>query len=145
VVTAEARSAIESAELLVLAPSNPFLSIGAILAVPGITEAMLAAPATVVAVSPIVGGAALRGPADRLLQTLGGEASALGVARHYQERHAGLVDALVIDTLDAAATEPIRAAGLAVQVTDSVMRDHADRRRLADAILDRWSPRVSGR
>jgi LPPG:FO 2-phospho-L-lactate transferase len=82
---------------------------------------------------------ALRGPADQLLQTLGGEPSAAGVARHYQERHPGLVDALVIDTLDAAASEPIRAAGMAVQVAGTVMRDEADRRRLADAILDRWA------
>ena len=132
--TAEVLGAIEAADLMVLAPSNPFLSIGAILAVPGIADALAGAPAPVVAVSPIVGGVALRGPADRLFETLGGEASALGVARHYQERYPGLVDALVIDTVDAAASDGIRDAGLEVLVTDTVMRDHADRERLAATI-----------
>ena len=98
------------------------------------------ARAPVVAVSPIVGGAALRGPADRLFETLGGEASALGVARHYQDRYPGLVDALVIDDVDAAASDAIRDAGLEVLVTGTVMLDHADRERLATTILDHWLP-----
>ena len=100
---------------------------------------MLSARAPVIAVSPIVGGAALRGPADRLFETLGGEASALGVARHYQDRYPGLVDALVIDAVDEGATASIEDVGLQVLVTGTVMRDHADRERLATTILDRWS------
>ncbi len=135
--TPEVLRAIASADLLVFAPSNPYLSIGVILAVPGVVEALRSAPAPVVAVSPIVAGAAIRGPADQLFQTLGGEASALGVARLYQERHPGLLDLLVIDTLDDALAEPIRATGIEVLVTDTVMRDHADRERLARTILDR--------
>jgi LPPG:FO 2-phospho-L-lactate transferase len=135
--TPEVLRAIASADLVVFAPSNPYLSIGVILAVPGIVEALHSAPAPIVAVSPIVAGAAIRGPADQLFQTLGGEASALGVARLYQERHPGLLDLLVIDTLDGELAEPIRATGTEVLVTDTVMRDHADRERLARTILDR--------
>ena len=138
--TGEVLAAIAAADLLLLAPSNPFLSIGAILAVPGIIEALLRAPAPVVAVSPIVGGAALRGPADRLFETLGGEASALGVAQHYQARYPGLVDALVIDLVDAGAGGAIRDSGLDVLVTGTVMRDEGDRERLATTVLDHWAP-----
>ena len=136
--TPEVLGAIAAADLIVFAPSNPYLSIGAILAVPGIADAIRGATARVVAVSPIVAGAAIRGPADRLFQTLGGEASALGVARLYQERYPGLLDALVIDTLDGGLADSVRATGLGVLVTDTVMRDHADRGRLATTILDRW-------
>jgi LPPG:FO 2-phospho-L-lactate transferase len=136
--TPEVLEAITGSVLLVLAPSNPYLSIGAILAVPGISDAIRSAPAQVVAVSPIVAGTAIRGPADRLFQTLGGEASALGVARLYQEQHPGLLDALVIDTLDADLAGPVRATGLDVLVTDTVMHDHADRERLATTLLGRW-------
>lgn len=138
--TTEVMDAISAADLLVIAPSNPFLSIGTILAVPGITGALLSSRARVVAVSPIVGGIALRGPADRLFETLGGSASALGVAQHYQERAPGLVDALVIDTQDAAAEASIAGLGMEVMVTGTVMRDHADRERLAGTLLDRWLP-----
>jgi LPPG:FO 2-phospho-L-lactate transferase len=140
--TAEVLDAITGAELIVLAPSNPFVSIGSILAVPGIAAAVTAAPAMVVAVSPIVGGAALRGPADRMLQTVEGrEASAAGVVAHYRERHPGVVDAFVIDTRDAALAAGIRASGPEpVVVLDTVMSDHARREALAGAILDRFLP-----
>ena len=133
--TPEALAAIAAADLLVVAPSNPFVSIGAILAVPGIAEALLAASAPVVAVSPIVGGQALRGPADRMFVSLGGEPSALGVARHYVEQYPGLLDGLVIDRLDsdqAAQIEPLR---LRVLVADTVMRTENDRARLAAEVL----------
>ncbi len=136
--TTEVLEAIASAELTVIAPSNPFLSVGAILAVPGIAAAIIDASAPVIAVSPIVGGAALRGPADRLFQTLGGESSALGVARHYQEHYPGLLDALVIDELDQDAADAVRGLGTEVLVTDTIMRDHADRERLAQMLVDRW-------
>jgi LPPG:FO 2-phospho-L-lactate transferase len=85
-----------------------------------------------------VGGAALRGPADELFRSLGGEASAAGVAAHYQERHPGLLHALVIDEEDADLAGRIRAMGVEPVVAPTVMRDHADRQRLAEAIVTRW-------
>ncbi|MGH2408103.1 MAG: 2-phospho-L-lactate transferase [Candidatus Limnocylindrales bacterium] len=133
--TPEVHAAIAGADVIVVAPSNPYVSIATILAVPGMTPALLAARAPIVAVSPIIAGAAVRGPADRMFTTLGGEASALGVARHYRERHPGLLDGLVIDTADAGQAGAIRKSGLAVQVTGTLMRDEADRRRLAEEIL----------
>jgi LPPG:FO 2-phospho-L-lactate transferase len=138
--TPEVLAAIATARLIVLAPSNPFLSIGTILAVPGIEDALRAAPVPIVGVSPIVGGAALRGPADELFRSLGGEPSAAGVAAHYTERYPGLLDALVIDEQDADLADRVRATGLEPMVAATVMRDHDDRRRLAEAILTRWLP-----
>jgi LPPG:FO 2-phospho-L-lactate transferase len=138
--TPEVLAAVADAQLIVVAPSNPFVSIGTIMAVPGVEGALRAAPAPIVAVSPIVGGQALRGPADRMFQTLGGEASAVGVARHYAERYPGLVDALVIDVVDADQAPGVEACGTAVQVAETVMIDHDARRRLAGAILERWLP-----
>ncbi len=138
--TPEVLDALAGAELILLAPSNPFLSIGTILAVPGIGDALLAVAAPVVGVSPIVGGAALRGPADELFRSLGGEPSAAGVAAHYQQRYPGLLDALVIDTQDAALVDAVRATGIEPLVSSTVMRDHADRQRLAEVILARWLP-----
>src|ERR1700693_5628135 len=93
-----ALAAIATAELVVIGPSNPIVSIGPILALPGMREAMLASPAPRLGVSGIVAGRALRGPADRMLTSLGHESSALGVARLY----AGLVQRFVIDEADAA-------------------------------------------
>lgn len=138
--TSEVLEAIASAELVVLAPSNPFLSIGPILAVPGIEQALTATGAPVVGVSPIVGGVALRGPADELFRSLGGEPSAAGVAAHYQEHHPGVLDALVLDVQDAALEDRVRATGIEPIVLPTVMRDHPDRQRLAEAILARWLP-----
>jgi LPPG:FO 2-phospho-L-lactate transferase len=110
--------------------------------VPGIADAIAAAPAPVVAVSPIVSGAALRGPADRMLQTIEGrEASASGVVAHYRERHPGLVDAFVIDERDAPQADAIRAAGPeTLHLLDTVMTSHAIRESLATAILERFLP-----
>jgi LPPG:FO 2-phospho-L-lactate transferase len=136
--TPETLDAIGAADLLVVAPSNPFLSIGTILAVPGVAEALLAAPVPVVGVSPIVGGAALRGPADELFRSLGGEASAAGVAAHYQERWPGLLDVLVIDTQDAPLAHRIAQGGVEPVVAETVMGDHEDRQRLAEVLLERW-------
>lgn len=127
--------AIAGAALIAIAPSNPFVSVGPILAVPGILEAIRAASAPVVAVSPIVAGAALRGPADRMLVTLGGEASAAGVARHYAERYPGLLDALVIDRRDQAHAPAIEALGIRVRVAETVMVDGETRVALARQVL----------
>ena len=118
-----------------MAPSNPIVSIGPILAVPGMAEAIAGARrrgVRVAAVSGIVGGKALKGPADRMLTSLGHESSALGVARLY----AGLVDAFVLDRLDADLADEIGALGLQVVVTDTVMTDDDARQRLASEILE---------
>ena len=133
-ITPEATEAFASAEAIVLCPSNPLVSIGPILAVPGVRAAIEGARARgvlVVGVSPIIGGHALKGPADRMLVSLGHESSALGVARLY----AGLVDALVIDTVDAALAPAIEALGIAAPVTDTIMADDESRRRLAAETL----------
>jgi LPPG:FO 2-phospho-L-lactate transferase len=134
---AEARSmaaaleAIESADLIVICPSNPIVSVGPILAVPGYREALRGASAPVVAVSPIVGGKALKGPADKMLASLGHEVSPVGVARLYNE----LVDGIVIDETDASLAPKIEALGMQVLTTKSVMGDANDRRRLAEETL----------
>lgn len=129
--TAEVLGAIEGAELIVFAPSNPFVSVGTILAVPGMLRALSAAKAPIVAVSPIVGGQALRGPADRMFESLGGEASAAGVGHHYAERYPGLVDTLFIDELDAAALPQIEALGIRALTAQTVMQTDSDRAALA--------------
>ncbi|HEX6289654.1 MAG TPA: 2-phospho-L-lactate transferase [Herpetosiphonaceae bacterium] len=130
-ISASVADALRQARAIVFCPSNPIVSIGPILAVAGMREALGAARAPKVAVSPIVGGKALRGPADRMLADLGYEVSALGVARMYQ----GLIDGLVIDTADAALHAPIAALGMRVLVTHTVMHDERDRRSLAEQVL----------
>ncbi|HEX7171418.1 MAG TPA: 2-phospho-L-lactate transferase [Candidatus Limnocylindria bacterium] len=124
--------AIGEADLLVIGPSNPIVSIGPIVALPGIREALLEASAPTVAVSPIIAGRALKGPADRMLASLGHEPTSLGVARIYD----GLADRFVIDEADAALGHHIQSeTGLAVSVLPTVMRSDGDRRALAVAIL----------
>jgi LPPG:FO 2-phospho-L-lactate transferase len=122
-----ALAALESAEAIVFCPSNPIVSIGPILAVPGMRDALEAATAPIVAVSPIVGGEALKGPAAQMLAGLGHEVSAAGVAAIY----AGLVDGMIIDRLDEALAPRIEALGMRVHVTETIMRSDADRAELA--------------
>ena len=136
----EVLAAIATADLIVVAPSNPFVSVGTILAVPGMLAALTAAAAPVVAVSPVVGGKALRGPADRMLESLGGRATAGGVVEHYQEHYPGLVDVFVLDETDASDAAAL-AADTRVELLPTVMRSHDDRRRLAEAILAAHLPR----
>lgn len=124
--------AIAQAEAVLIAPSNPIVSVGTILSVPGVRAALAATPAPVVAVSPIVGGAAIKGPAAPLMRALGFEVSAYGVALCYRD----LLDALVIDNADAALADQIRDLGLGVVVTDTIMRGPAEKRALALAALD---------
>lgn len=134
-MTPEAEAAFSGADAVVICPSNPLVSIAPILAVPGIRPAIGAARergVRVAAVSPIVGGRALRGPADRMLAALGEEVSALGVARRY----VGLVDAFVIDEADTALATAIERLGLAAIVAPSVMTDDASRAALARVVLD---------
>jgi LPPG:FO 2-phospho-L-lactate transferase len=126
-----ALSAIAEADMIVLCPSNPIVSIGPILAVPGYREALSNTTAPVVAVSPIIGGKALKGPADKMLATLGHEVSAAGVAMIYQ----GMVDGFVIDNADVDLTPRIESLGMRVLSTNSVMGGVDDRQRLAGEIL----------
>jgi LPPG:FO 2-phospho-L-lactate transferase len=133
--THEVLEALSGAQVVVIAPSNPFLSIAPILGLRGVAEALRLGAAPVVAVSPIVAGAALRGPADRIFASLGGEPSALGVARHYVERYPEVVDALVIDRVDRTQAPPIEALGLKVLATGTVMRSESDRERLAGEVV----------
>ena len=109
--------ALADADVVVIAPSNPIVSIGPLLAVPGIVEALRSRRADTVAVSPIVAGAALKGPADRLMRELGHEASVVGVARLYRD----LAATLVVDTADAGLADAVEAEGMACVVTDTIM------------------------
>jgi LPPG:FO 2-phospho-L-lactate transferase len=132
--TPEVLAAIAAADVIVIAPSNPIVSIGPILAVPGVAEALAEArerDVTIVAVSGIIGGKALKGPADRMLASLGHESSALGVARLY----AGIATAFVLDATDAASATSIAELGLRPVVADTIMTDDAARTRVAGEVL----------
>jgi LPPG:FO 2-phospho-L-lactate transferase len=130
--TEEVLAAISGADAIIFCPSNPVVSVGPILAVPRITEALASTSAPKVAVSPIVGGRALKGPADRMLASLGHEVSATGVAGMYT----GLVDGMVVDRIDEDERAGIEALGMRALVTESVMRDAEDRARLALETLE---------
>jgi LPPG:FO 2-phospho-L-lactate transferase len=124
--------AIGQADVVVCAPSNPIVSIGPVLAVPGIRDAVAARRDRVVAVSPIIAGAALKGPADRMLTELGHESSVAGVARMYRD----WCSTLVVDDADAASAAAVEAEGMRCVVTPTVMRDPATSAALARAVLD---------
>ena len=126
-------AALASADAVVVAPSNPIVSIGPVMAVPGVLEAVTARRSSVVAVSPLVGGKALKGPADRLMRELGHEDSVVGVARLY----APYVGTLVIDVADAALAREVEAEGLRCVVTDTIMRDPAAAADLCKVALGR--------
>ena len=112
-----AAHALESSEAVVVAPSNPIVSIGPIRALAGVNHLLAARRESVVAISPIVGGAALKGPADRMLVELGHEPSVVGVARLY----APIASALVIDPVDAHLAAAVEAEGMRAVVTPSIM------------------------
>ncbi|MFN0070105.1 MAG: 2-phospho-L-lactate transferase [Chloroflexota bacterium] len=118
---------IASADTVILCPSNPLVSIGTTLAVPGMRDALRETRATIVAVSPIVGGGTIKGPADRMMRGLGMEVSPVGVARAYED----FLDALVLDEQDAAYAAEIEALGIRARVTDTIMRDIIAKERLA--------------
>jgi LPPG:FO 2-phospho-L-lactate transferase len=124
--------ALAAADVVVLAPSNPLISIGPILAVPGIRHALVQRRERVVAVSPIVAGAALRGPAGGMLRSLGHAVSPVGVARLL----ADVASALVVDVADVDLAREVEDAGVRAIIAPTVMTDHAARRRLAEAVLD---------
>jgi LPPG:FO 2-phospho-L-lactate transferase len=125
--------AIASADTVVVAPSNPIVSIGPVMAVPGVSEAVTARRDAVVAVSPLVGGRALKGPADRLMRELGHDDSVVGVAKLY----APFAGTLVIDGVDAEHAETVRTLGLRCVVTDTIMRDPAAAAALCEVALGR--------
>ena len=124
-------AAISDADCVVVAPSNPIVSIGPVLAVPGVREALEAKRADTVAVSPIVGGAALKGPAARMLEELGHECSAVGVARLY----ASFASTLVIDQVDADLAPAVETSGIRAVVADTIMSDSTRAAAVARATL----------
>ena len=123
----------ETAAILVC-PSNPFVSVDPVLALDGVEAAMHRTRVPVVAVSPIVGGAAIKGPAAKMMAELGMPVTAAGVARHYRERD--LLDGFVIDDADAGQATEIEDLGLPTLVTGTVMETLADRERLAAETID---------
>ena len=124
--------AIRSADLVLLAPSNPVTSIAPILAVPGIREALRESRARSVAVSPIVGDAAVTGPAGTLMAAQGFAVSIAGVADCYHD----FLDLLVVDSKDARAAEDLRKTGMRVHCTPTIMRKNEDRIALAKSVLE---------
>jgi LPPG:FO 2-phospho-L-lactate transferase len=124
-------AAIAEAELVVIGPSNPLVSIGPILAMPAMRQAVESAPGRRLGVSGIVAGKAIRGPADRMLASLGHEATARGVAELYR----GLLDRFVIDEADAELAPAIGELGMEVSVLPTVMRSDEDRAQLARSLV----------
>jgi LPPG:FO 2-phospho-L-lactate transferase len=124
--------AIESADVIVIAPSNPVVSIGPVLAVPGVSEAVCARRDRTVAISPIIGGRALKGPAAELLTGLGWESSVVGIARWYAAEAA----TLVIDEVDAAHAPAVEEEGLRCVVAQTVMHDAVAAAALASVVLE---------
>ncbi len=119
-------------DAIIICPSNPYLSIDPILALPGIRELLKQASAPVLAISPLVGGAAVKGPTAKIMAELGISVSPLAVARHYGD----LLDGFVLDVRDAAIEAELREFGLPTLVTDTLMKTLADRQRLAAETLE---------
>ena len=135
--TAEVLDTLARADVVLVAPSNPIVSIGPIVSVPGMREVFSGSPACVVGVSPIIGGSAVRGMADQLLDGLGIEGTAGGVARHLGARSGGgLLDGWLVDTEDAREVEGIEAAGIRARSVPLWMRDVDTTRQLAADALD---------
>ncbi len=129
--TPAALEAINSADLIVIAPSNPLVSIDPILNIPGIRAAIGAAKARKIAVSPLIDGKTIKGPAAGMMASLGLRADAYGIAGHYQ----GLIDTLVIDHADSALSNQINALNLAAICEHTLMQTRADKIALAQAII----------
>jgi LPPG:FO 2-phospho-L-lactate transferase len=123
--------AILDAEVVVVCPSNPIVSIGTILSVAGVRDALKRTDARVVAVSPIVAGAPLKGPADKMLRAMGLEVSAYGVAKLYSD----FIDTMVIDVKDITQKDRIERLGLSVTVTNTIMKALEDKVSLAKSVL----------
>ncbi|CAN5487905.1 2-phospho-L-lactate transferase [soil metagenome] len=135
--------ALATADLIVLAPSNPVVSIGTILGIPGLREAVRAARAPVVGVSPIIGGAVVRGMADACLTAIAVETDAAAVARHYGVRHGaagdaagdGVLDGWLVDEVDRAAAELLTAEGIETRAIPLLMRDESTSAAIAAAVI----------
>jgi len=117
---------------IVIAPSNPYLSVDPILAVPGIRAAIRDSAAPVIAVSPIVGGAAVKGPTAKIMAELGLEASAMSIARHYHD----LLDGFILDTTDRKLAKQIESPELQVTICDTIMKSAEDKTRLARMVME---------
>ena len=124
--------AIKQAEAILIAPSNPIVSIGSILAVPGIHDALHEASGMIIAVSPIIGGSPIKGPADKLMRGLGIDVSAVGVARCYRD----FLDVMVIDHRDAHLASEIEDLGIPTVTTNTIMSDMAAKVALARSVLE---------
>lgn len=131
-LTASARDALVDSDVVVIAPSNPLVSIGPIRELAGVDDLLASRRKSVVAVSPIVGGAALKGPADRMMSELGFEPSVIGIARLY----ASIADVLVIDSVDAHLASGVERAGMRCLVHPSIMSTPAVAESLASACID---------
>jgi LPPG:FO 2-phospho-L-lactate transferase len=128
---------LHDTDVVILPPSNPVVSVGVILAVPGVADALCETGAPVVGLSPIVGGAPVRGMADACLQAIGVETTAAAVARHYGSRtDVGLLDGWLVDIRDAAAVPGLVAAGFAARAVPLMMTDLAATAAMAQAALD---------
>ncbi len=123
--------AIDAAERIIICPSNPFISIDPVLAVPGVRAAVAGAAASVIAISPIVAGDAIKGPTAKMFRELGVEPSVQAVAERYQD----IVDLMIIDDQDAAATSDLQALGMAVVTSNTIMRTRDDKMALAERAL----------
>ena len=117
---------------VLIAPSNPYVSVDPILNIPGMRDAIFGARAPVVAVSPIIGGQAVKGPAAKMMKELGKDVSVLGIAQHYR----GLIDGLVIDAVDAGSAAEIEDMGISVHVTQTIMSDVQSKIDLSKFCLD---------
>ena len=125
-------SAIMEASAVVICPSNPFISIGPILAVPGVRDAIRKTPATVIAITPIIGGKAVKGPTAEMLRDLGHEVSAAGVARMYE----GLLDIFILDETDSPSAAGIQAIGVQAIAANTRMNTLDDKQALARRVLE---------
>lgn len=139
--TPEALTALAEADIIVFAPSNPLVSIAPTLAIPDIRKAVEEAQAVKIAVSPLIAGKVVKGPADRMMTALGMRADSLGIAEHY----AGLIDLLVIDEADATLSPDIKALGIAPITEAILMKSQADKTRLAEQVIQHaLSAKTSG-
>jgi LPPG:FO 2-phospho-L-lactate transferase len=129
--TQEVVAAIESARAIILAPSNPFVSLGPILQLQGVREMLKSVRQRVAAISPIVGGKPIKGPADAMMRGLGHEVSPLGVARLYQD----FTGVFVLDQIDRRYLESIQQLGMKAVATDTIMTTPAKAARLADVVI----------
>ncbi len=131
-ITPEAESSIVNAELIVLAPSNPLVSITPIIEIPGFKKVLQNTNVPIIAVSPLINGKVIKGPADKMLASLGHRPDVLGIAQYYKD----VISHLVIDDQDSSFFEDINSIGISPYSTDILMRDAMDKKRLALKILE---------